>query len=202
MRVCAHVSAGTATSAGSRARPGKAACESRCWVLAWARRGAWGQPGLEQRGRAAVTWAQLPAALPSGGRPSLGVLPGRQAWTCPGDPHSPLQHPHPQTGPSPLAHAPAGSSNSPLPQGPRSGPQPHTNEEAALQGLEEESLLCLKHLPLHPPPHCPYWFSCLSGPHGPELLGIWPTPHQAPTLALCRSCGVWCTKGLLLSLLL
>lgn len=38
--------------AGSRARPGKPECESRCPVLAWAWRGAWGQPGLDGRGKA------------------------------------------------------------------------------------------------------------------------------------------------------
>lgn len=65
-----------AMSAGSRARPGKPACESRCRVLAWARRGAWGQPGLEGRRREVCHLG--PVALPSPGCPTFGG-PVRQA---------------------------------------------------------------------------------------------------------------------------
>ena len=68
----ACVVAGTAMSAGSGARPGKPKCDRRCRVLAWAGRGAWGQPALEGRRGEACNLG--PAALCVPAAPSLGAL--------------------------------------------------------------------------------------------------------------------------------
>lgn len=189
MRVRASVSAGTAMSAGSGARPGKAACESRCRVLAWAGRGVWGQPAPKRRRRQVCNLG--PRALPSWGCPVIGSLTGRLACACRGDPPSIFPHPpHPIV---PLG-SPAAPPSSPLPQGPGSAPLPHTNEALRPPRRAGGRIIPLsQQLSPQPPPHFPYWSPSPAGQCGEELLGIWPTPLSTSSLALCRSWGVWCT---------
>ena len=192
------MSPGTATSAGSRARPGKAACESRCRVLAWARRGAWGQPGLEGRGGEGqpAAWAQLPS--PPGAAPSSGALGGGWLGQVRGTHAAPSNTLRarlcPPWAPSPwllqacpalrdLAQALCATLMR----------RPPRRAEGRITSLSQQLLPTLPSPPPpHSPPHFHYWSS---SPSRKELLGIWPTPHQAPTLTLCRSWGVWCTKG-------
>lgn len=117
-------------SAGSGARPGKPECESRCRVLAWARRGAWGQPGLEGRRREACNLGSASLWAPAAPLSLLPPLwePCEAGWLGPGQ--GPAQPPPtPSTsGCVPLGHPSAGSSELSLAQGPRSAPQPPANE--------------------------------------------------------------------------
>lgn len=175
------MSPGPATSAGSRARPGKPACESRCWVLAWARRGAWGQPGPEGRGQASCHLG--PAAVQSWGH-RIFTSPRRQAGLgLSGGPTQPL---HARL--FPLLHA------RPSLKGLAQALCPKLMRRPPRRAGGRIASLCDPPPPTRqPPPHCHCWSS---GPAcGNELLGNRPTPHQAPALALRRSWRALCTQG-------
>lgn len=155
VRVCARVSAGTAVSAGSRARPGKAAYESRCRVLAWAGRGAWGQPGPKGRRRQVGNLG--PAALPSRSCPIFGSLV-RQADL--GRPRGLPRHPPTPSAPdcALLGMLRLAPPSSPLPQGPGSAPLTHTNEATRPPRSAGGRITPLsQQLPPQPRPHFPYW---------------------------------------------
>lgn len=186
VRVCACVSAGTAMSAGSRARPGKAACESRCRVLAWAGRRAWGQPG--PKGRRRQVCNPGPGAFPSPEQPHLWE-PCQAAWLVPAQGTHPASSNTLHTRLCPLGMLQRAPPSSPLPQRPGSAPL-LTNEATSPppQSWRKNHPL-VSTAPPQTPPHFPYWSPSPTGQCGKELLGIWPTPHPVPAFALCRSWG-------------
>lgn len=130
-------------------------CESRCQVLAWTRRGAWGQPGLVGRRREVCT--QSPATSPSPSCPIFGT-PLKQAGL--GLSRGPTRD---TPTPSPPDHAPLGMlllapPSSPLPQRHSSAPLPSANEAMRPPHRAGGRIAPLsQELPPQPPPHLPYW---------------------------------------------